>query len=64
MLDRLFRVFGFVGIALLGASLAVAPVLAFENRMMIVSALGIGGIAFLVVAWLLRRLARPPVQRD
>lgn len=63
MFDRLFRVFGVAGIALLGASLAVAPVLAFENRMTIVSALGIAGIACLLVAWLLRRFARPPRDR-
>jgi hypothetical protein len=54
----LFRVFGFVGTVLLGAALAIAPVFAIDNRMTIVSALGIAGIACLVVAWLLRRFSR------
>ena len=56
---KVFRVLGFVGAMLLGAALAIAPVAAFENRMTIVSALGIAGIAFLVLAWLARRFAPP-----
>ena len=59
---KAFRILGFVGAALLGAALAVAPVAAFENRMTVVSALGIAGIVFLLLAWLARRFAptHPP----
>jgi hypothetical protein len=64
MLVTLFRLFGVAGIVLLGAALAVAPILAFEDRMTIVSALGIAGIGCLVVAWLLRRFLRPPGASD
>jgi apolipoprotein N-acyltransferase len=60
MLTTLFRVFGLAGIVLLGAALAIAPIAAFENRMTTVSALGIAGIACLLVAWGLRRIAPPP----
>ena len=60
MLATLFRVFGLAGIVLLGAALAIAPIAAFENRMTTVSALGIAGIACLLVAWALRRIAPPP----
>lgn len=63
MLVTLFRIFGVAGIVLMGAALAFAPVLAFENRMTIVSALGIAGIACLLVAWWLRRRGRS-AQRD
>ena len=56
MLDRLFRIFGVAGVVLMGSALAIAPVLAFENRMTIVSALGLAGIACLLVAWGLRRI--------
>jgi hypothetical protein len=52
---RLFRVLGVTGTALLGIALAIAPVAAFEDRMTIVSALGIAGVALLVGAWLVRR---------
>lgn len=52
---RLFRVTGITGIALLGVALAIAPIAAFEDRMTLVSGLGIAGIAFLLVAWLVRR---------
>lgn len=54
---RLFRVLGFAGAVLLGAALAIAPVAAFENRMIVVSGLGIAGIACLLVAWIARRFA-------
>lgn len=60
MIGTLFRVFGVAGIALVGAALAIAPVLAFENRMTIVSALGIAGIACLLVAYALRKLMPAP----
>ena len=60
MLTTLFRVFGLAGIVLLGAALAIAPIAAFESRMTTVSALGIAGIACLLVAWALRRIAPPP----
>ena len=59
-----FRLTGFAGIALLGAALAIAPIAAFENRMTIVSGLGIAGMLLLLVAWLLRRFARRPVGTD
>ena len=64
MLDRLFRIFGVAGIVLMGAALALAPVLAFENRMTIVSGLGIAGIACLLVAWALRRICGPRPEGD
>jgi hypothetical protein len=64
MLVMLFRIFGCAGIALLGAALAIAPFFAFENRMTVVSGLGIAGIGCLIVAWLLRRFARPPRPTD
>lgn len=57
---RAFRVLGFIGAVLLGAALAIAPVAAFEQRMTVVSALGIAGIAFLLLAWLARRFAPAP----
>lgn len=57
-LVRLFRAFGVAGTVLLGAALAIAPVAAFENRMAVVSALGIAGVALLLAAWGLRRLSR------
>lgn len=56
---KLFRALGFIGAVLLGAALAIAPVAAFENRMTTVSALGIAGIVFLLLAWLARKLAPP-----
>ena len=59
MMLRAFRVLGFIGAVLLGAALAIAPVAAFEDRMTVVSGLGIAGIAFLLLAWLARRLAPP-----
>ncbi len=52
-----FRLLGFAGVVLLGAALAIAPIAAFERRMIVVSALGIAGIACLLVAWLARRFA-------
>lgn len=58
---KLFRALGLVGAVLLGAALAIAPVAAFENRMTVVSALGIAGIVFLLLAWLARRFAPPPL---
>ena len=60
MLGPLFRVFGVAGIVLMGAALAIAPIAAFENRMTVVSGLGLVGIACLLVAWGLRRIAAPP----
>lgn len=57
MLVTLFRLFGVAGIVLMGAALAIAPIAAFEDRMTVVSALGIAGIACLLVAWGLRRIA-------
>ena len=61
---KLFRLAGVAGTLLLGAALAIAPIAAFEDRMTIVSGLGIGGIALLLVAWLLRRFARRPSEPD
>jgi hypothetical protein len=57
---RVFRVLGFIGAVLLGAALAIAPVAAFEQRMTVVSGLGIAGMVFLLLAWLVRKVARPP----
>jgi hypothetical protein len=57
---RVFRVLGFIGAVLLGAALAIAPVAAFEQRMTVVSGLGIAGMVFLLLAWLARKVARPP----
>lgn len=54
-MQRLFRVLGFAGVVLLGAALVIAPVAAFEGRMIVVSGLGIAGIACLLLAWLARR---------
>ncbi len=64
MLVTLFRVFGVAGIVLMGAALAIAPIAAFENRMTVVSALGLVGIACLLVAWGLRRITPPPPPDD
>jgi apolipoprotein N-acyltransferase len=64
MAVTLFRVFGIAGIVLIGAALAIAPIAAFENRMTTVSALGIAGIACLLVAWGLRRISPAPSPRD
>jgi hypothetical protein len=60
MLVTLFRLFGIAGIVLMGAALAIAPVAAFEDRMTTVSALGIAGMACLLVAWGLRRVTPAP----
>ena len=57
-LPTLRRAFGLAGIVLLGVALALAPILAFRGEMTIVSALGIAGIACLIV---MRLLPRPPV---
>lgn len=62
MLVTLFRVCGFLGTVLLGAALAIAPIAAFEDRMTLVSGLGIAGIVLLLVAWALRKLRRPPAE--
>ena len=64
MLVTLFRVFGVAGIVLMGVALAIAPIAAFENRMTVVSGLGIVGIACLLLAWALRRIAPPPPDDD
>jgi positive regulator of sigma E activity len=60
---KAFRVLGLIGAVLIGVALAIAPVAAFEDRMTVVSALGIAGIAFLLLAWLARRFA-PPAPRE
>ena len=52
------RAFGLAGIVLLGIALALAPILAFRGEMTPVSALGIAGIACLIV---MRLIPRPPV---
>lgn len=57
-----YRLFGACGIVLLGAALALAPIFAFQDRMTVVSGLGIAGIACLLVAWAVRRLI--PVAPD
>jgi len=57
-LAKLRRGLGLAGIVLLGIALALAPILAFEGRMRLVSGLGIAGIACLVV---MRLLPRPNV---
>jgi len=66
MATALFRGFGLLGIVLMGAALAIAPVAAVEGRMVPVSMLGIAGIACLVAAWVARRFAprlpEPPPQ--
>ena len=51
------RAFGLAGIVLLGIALALAPILAFRGEMTFVSAVGIAGIACLIV---MRLLPRPP----
>ena len=51
------RVFGIAGTVLLGIALALAPILAFQDGMSLVSGLGIAGIACLIVY---RLLPRPP----
>jgi len=56
-LDRVRRAFGVAGIVLLGIALALAPILAFQDGMSLVSGLGIAGIACLIVY---RLLPRPP----
>ncbi len=60
----LFRVLVAAGTVLLGAALVIAPIAAFSDRMTTVSALGIAGMALLLVAWLLRRLTRHPDKTD
>jgi len=56
----LFRILVGAGTVLLGAALAMAPVLAFTDRMTTVSALGIAGMVLLLAAWLLRKFMRAP----
>ncbi|MFI4924414.1 MAG: hypothetical protein ACHQJ7_04650 [Vicinamibacteria bacterium] len=51
------RAFGVAGIVLLGIALALAPILAFQDGMSLVSGIGIAGIALLIVY---RLLPRPP----
>jgi hypothetical protein len=53
------RGFGIAGIVLLGTALALAPILAFQGEMIPVSAIGITGIACLIVY---RLLPRPPAE--
>jgi len=59
------RAFGVAGIILLGIALALAPILAFQGDMIPVSAIGIAGIACLIVYRLLPRppAAEPPAER-
>lgn len=64
MLVTLFRIFAGAGTILLGAALIIAPIAAFGDRMTIVSGLGIAGMGLLLLAWLLRRLARPPAETE
>ncbi len=54
----LFRIIAGAGTVLLGAALIIAPIAAFGDRMTTVSALGIAGMALLLVAWLLRQFTR------
>lgn len=56
-LAALRRGFGTAGIVLLGIALALAPVLAFQGDMRIVTGFGLAGIACLIV---MRLLPRPP----
>lgn len=51
------RALGLAGTMLLGGALAIAPILAFDGDMRLVSGLGIAGIALLIV---MRLLPRPP----
>ena len=60
----LFRILAGAGTVLLGAALVIAPIAAFRDAMTTVSALGIAGIALLLVAWAVRRLTRPPAETD
>jgi hypothetical protein len=64
MLMTLFRILAGAGTILLGAALIIAPIAAFSDRMTTVSALGIAGMALLLMAWVLRRSLRPPAQTD
>ena len=64
MMVALFRILAGAGTVLLGAALIIAPIAAFNDRMTTVSGLGIAGMAFLLLAWLLRRFTRPPAQTD
>lgn len=54
-LATLRRGFGIAGIVLLGVALALAPILAFQGGMTLVSGLGIAGIACLIVMRLIRK---------
>ncbi|MEO8487098.1 MAG: hypothetical protein ABI585_12265 [Betaproteobacteria bacterium] len=60
-LDAIRRALGLAGIVLLGVALALAPILAFEGDMRIVSGIGITGIVFLIV---MRLMPRPPAVGD
>jgi hypothetical protein len=55
VLTPLRRAFGLAGILLLGVALALAPILAFQGEMILVSGIGIAGIACLIVYRLLPR---------
>ncbi len=55
------RYLGITGIVLLGIALALAPILAFQGQMSFVSAVGIAGIACLIVY---RVLPRPRDEQD
>ena len=60
----LFRFLVGAGTILLGAALLIAPVLAFTDRMTIVSALGIAGMVLLLAGWLVRKFTRPDTSAD
>ena len=64
MMIALFRILAGAGTVLLGAALIIAPIAAFDDRMTIVSGLGIAGMVLLLLAWLLRRFTRLPAQTD
>jgi hypothetical protein len=60
---RFARWLGIAGIVLLGAALALAPIAAFQDRMIVVTALGIAGVALLLGARALRpRMPEPEAE--
>jgi hypothetical protein len=60
----LFRILAGAGTILLGAALIIAPIAAFADRMTTVSGLGIAGMVFLLLAWLLRRFSGSEAPAD
>ena len=63
-LAKVRRGFGIAGIVLLGIALALAPILAFQGEMRVVSGFGIAGIACLIVMRLLPRENVPATGDD